>query len=173
MTKKLLFCFEPIADPNAEILVLGSMPGRESLAAGQYYANRRNAFWRIMAELLDFDPASSYEDRLQALKNARIALWDVLQSCTRTGSLDAKIDDASITANDFRNFFRAHDKIHAVFFNGAKAESAYRQHVLPFVSTVSIDYMRLPSTSPAHASLAYEQKLQAWQAVIKARILDK
>ena len=169
MTKELLFCFDPIADSNSEILILGSMPGRESLAAGQYYANRRNAFWKIMSELLGFDPGSSYENRLQELKAARIALWDVLQSCTRVGSLDAKIDAASITANDFQNFFRAHDKIHAVFFNGAKAESAYRQYVLPTVGSVPISYMRLPSTSPEHASLSYEQKLQIWQAVTIAK----
>jgi len=168
MTKTFLYCFEPIADCNAEILILGSMPGRESLAAGQYYANRRNAFWKIMAELLGFDHDFSYETRLHQLKANRIALWDVLQSCTRIGSLDAKIDAGSITANDFQSFFRTHDKIHAVFFNGAKAESAYRQHVLPTVSsTMPISYMRLPSTSPAHASLSYEQKLQAWRAVVR------
>ncbi|MGZ8181599.1 MAG: DNA-deoxyinosine glycosylase [Methylobacter sp.] len=167
MTKPLLFCFEPIADCNAEILILGSMPGQESLAASQYYANRRNAFWKIMAELLQFDPGSSYEARLHELKTARIALWDVLQSCTRVGSLDAKIDAGSITVNDFQGFFRTHGKIRAVFFNGAKAESAYRQHVLPTVNTVPVSYMRLPSTSPAHASLSYEQKLQAWRAALR------
>ena len=166
MTKPLLFCFEPVADSNAEILILGSMPGGESLAAKQYYANRRNAFWKIMGELLEFDPNSSYEARLHELKSARIALWDVLQSCTRVGSLDAKIDTGSITVNDFQNFFNTHDKIHTVFFNGAKAESAYRQYVLPVVGDVPVSYMRLPSTSPAHASLSYNQKLQAWQAVL-------
>lgn len=166
MTKPLLFCFEPIADCNAEILILGSMPGQESLAAGQYYANRRNAFWKIMAELLGFDPDASYETRLHQLKTARIALWDVLRSCTRVGSLDARIDTDSITVNDFQGFFRTHEKIRAVFFNGAMAESAYRQYVLPTVSTVPVSYTRLPSTSPAHASLSYEQKLHAWRSAL-------
>lgn len=169
MTNPLLFCFEPIADSNSEILILGSMPGRESLAAGQYYANRRNAFWKIIAELFGFDPGSSYETRVHELKAARIALWDVLQSCARVGSLDAKIDSASITVNDFPSFFRTHNKIRTVFFNGAKAESTYRQYVLPTVSSIPIGYMRLPSTSPAHASLSYEQKLHAWQAVAVVR----
>ncbi|MCK9395792.1 MAG: DNA-deoxyinosine glycosylase [Methylobacter sp.] len=166
MTKPLLFCFEPIADFNAEILILGSMPGQESLAAGQYYANRRNAFWKIMAQLLGFDPDCSYEARLHELKTAHIALWDVLQSCTRVGSLDARIDNGSITVNNFQDFFDTHARIRAVFFNGAKAESAYRQLVLPAVSTVPVSYARLPSTSPAHASLSYEQKLQAWRAAL-------
>ncbi|MBL6986983.1 MAG: DNA-deoxyinosine glycosylase [Methylobacter sp.] len=169
MTKKNLFCFDPIEDLNAEIMILGSMPGQESLTAVQYYANRRNAFWKIMAELLGFDPDSSYESRLHALKTARIALWDVLQSCTRTGSLDSRIDSGSITANDFKNFFHTHKHLRAVFFNGAKAESAFRQYVLPTVSTVNLSYMRLPSTSPAHASLSYQQKLQAWQAALKPK----
>lgn len=173
MTKTLLFCFEPIAHSNAEILILGSMPGQESLAAGQYYANRRNAFWKIIAQLLGFDPDAPYEDRLHELKTARIALWDVLHSCTRVGSLDATIDADSITVNDFQRFFHTHDKIRAVFFNGAKAESAYRQYLLPTVSTIPISYMRLPSTSPAHASLSYEQKFQAWRTALNSVARNK
>jgi hypoxanthine-DNA glycosylase len=172
MTKPLLFCFEPIADCNAEILILGSMPGQESLAAGHYYANRRNAFWKIMAELLGFDPGIAYEARLHELKTARIALWDVLQSCTRVGSLDAKIDTGSITVNDFQGFFATHDKIRAVLFNGAKAESAYRQYVRPNVSAIPLSYQRLPSTSPAHAALSYQQKLQAWRAAFSAHTIS-
>ena len=155
MTKPLLLSFEPIADPDAGLLILGSMPGQESLAAHQYYANRRNAFWKIMAQWLGFDPNASYEARLCELKTAHIALWDVLQSCTRVGSLDAKIDADSITVNDFPAFFAKHDRIRAVFFNGAKAESAYRRYVLPTVGTVPLSYLRLPSTSPAHAALSY------------------
>ncbi len=172
MTKPLLFCFEPIADCNAEILILGSMPGQESLAAGRYYANRRNAFWKIMGHILGFDPDAPYETRLDELKTARIALWDVLQSCTRVGSLDARIDADSITVNDFRGFFGSHDKIRMVLFNGAKAESAYRRFVLPSVSTVPLSYTRLPSTSPAHAALSYLQKLQAWQAAFPANAIS-
>jgi hypoxanthine-DNA glycosylase len=166
MTNPLLLCFEPVADSNSEILILGSMPGRESLAAEQYYAHRRNAFWKIMSDLLGFDPGSSYEARLQELKTARIALWDVLQSCIRVGSLDSSIDAGSISVNDFRSFFRTHANIHTVFFNGAMAESTYRKYVLPTVSAVPVSYTRLPSTSPAHASLSYEQKLQVWRTAL-------
>jgi len=168
MTSPLLFCFEPVADSNSEVLILGSMPGRESLAAEQYYAHRRNAFWKIMSDLLEFEPNASYDARLQALKTARIALWDVLQSCTRTGSLDSNIDTGSISVNDFRSFFRTHAKIQAVFFNGAMAESAYQRYVLPAVDSLPISYMRLPSTSPAHASLSYEQKLHAWRVALNS-----
>lgn len=172
MTKPLLFCFEPIADCNSELLILGSMPGQESLAAGQYYANRRNAFWKIMGHILGFDPDAAYETRLDELKAARVALWDVLQSCTRVGSLDANIAADSITVNDFHGFFDTHNKIRTVLFNGAKAESAYRRYVLPSVSALPISYIRLPSTSPAHAALSYQQKLQAWSTAFPANIIS-
>lgn len=167
MTEALSHCFEPIADRSAEILILGSMPGRESLEARQYYANRRNAFWKIMAELLGFDPASSYEARVHALRSARIALWDVLQACKRVGSLDAMIEADTITANDFHSFYRNHERIRAVFFNGTKAESSYRQYVLPTVDTACVSYLRLPSTSPAHASLPFDKKLGAWRIALR------
>jgi hypoxanthine-DNA glycosylase len=168
MTKKLLYCFEPVADYNVEILILGSMPGQASLTAGQYYANQHNAFWKIMAEILGFAKDCSYETRLQELTNAQIALWDVLQSCTRTGSLDSSIDTDSITANNFQDFFQTHKNIRTVLFNGAKAESAYRKYVTPTVTTISVNYIRLPSTSPAHASASYEQKLQTWQTALNS-----
>ena len=91
--------FEPIGDRNAEVLILGSMPGRASLAAGQYYAHPQNAFWRILSRLLQCDPASPYPARIKALKSARIALWDVLQSCEREGSLDSMIERETQVAN--------------------------------------------------------------------------
>ena len=101
--------FEPIGDRNAEVLILGSMPGTRSLTAGQYYAHPHNVFWRILAELLHFDAASSYEARVRALKSARVALWDVLHSCVRAGSLDAMIENDTQIANDFRRFFGGFD----------------------------------------------------------------
>ena len=160
-----IYSFAPIADRNAEILILGSMPGRASLAAGQYYAHAQNAFWRIISELLQFDPASPYEARVQALKSARIALWDVLRSCRREGSLDSMIEADAQTANDFRTFFHAHPQIMHVFFNGAKAEACFRQHVLREIGDRAPRYTRLPSTSPAHASLSFARKLEAWRAI--------
>ena len=166
--KVLIYSFEPISECNAEILILGSMPGQASLAENQYYANLHNVFWKIMAETLEFSKDSAYEIRLDELKAANIALWDVLQSCARIGSLDVNIKANSMTANDFQKFFQAHKKIHTVLFNGAKAESAYGRYVLPLVNTVVVNYLRLPSTSPAHASLSYELKLKAWKAALKA-----
>jgi len=157
--------FAPIVDKRAQVLILGSMPGQASLAAGQYYAHPQNAFWRIVADLLRCDRASPYPARVAALKSARIALWDVLQSCTREGSLDARIERDTQVANDFRTFFRKHGRIKHVFFNGAKAEACFRRHVLGKISTGPIAYERLPSTSPANASMSYEHKLRAWRLI--------
>lgn len=158
--------FEPIEHTKAEVLVLGSMPGRASLAVGQYYAHPQNSFWRIAGDLLRFDPVSPYEKKIQALKAARIALWDVLRSCTRDGSLDASIENDSQIANDFRKFLRTHKKIMRVFFNGAKAEACFRRHVLPEIDAPFMTYVRLPSTSPANASMSFERKLRAWRAIL-------
>ena len=111
------------------MLVLGSMPSEASLAAGEYYAHPRNHFWRIAGEICGFDPDMAYASRKTALKKAGIALWDVVGSCTRKGSLDSAIDDDSIRVNDFASFLRAHPAIRRICFNGRKAESAWRRHV--------------------------------------------
>jgi hypoxanthine-DNA glycosylase len=161
--------FPPIADGRSRVLVLGSMPGRESLKASQYYAHPRNAFWPILGELLGFHAKLPYEARVRALRSARIALWDVLHSCKRDGSLDSSIEAASETANDFRAFFRAHPAIRAVFFNGAKAQSAFEQHVRPALADLELHYQRLPSTSPAHAGMPVAKKLAAWRRALAQR----
>ena len=142
------------------------MPGRDSLAAGQYYAHPRNLFWKIMASMLGFEPQRPYRGRLKALRDARIALWDVMYSCRRYGSLDASIERDSIRANNFATFFRGHGRIDRVFFNGSTAEETYLRHVLPSVTSLDLSYTRLPSTSPAHAALSYEEKLTAWRAAL-------
>jgi TDG/mug DNA glycosylase family protein len=160
--------FAPIADASARVLILGSMPGVESLRARRYYAHPRNQFWPILCELLGLDPATPYGEKAQALLRADIALWDVLKSCAREGSLDSRIDDATLVPNDFRAFFRRHAAITHVFFNGAKAEACYRAHVLPMAGLPTLQYRRLPSTSPAHAAMSREKKLREWRAVLPA-----
>jgi hypoxanthine-DNA glycosylase len=164
-----LYGFPPITDSNATILILGSMPGQESLRAGQYYAHPRNAFWAIMGELIGAYPAIPYASRTRILQLSGIALWDVLASCHRPGSLDADIDAATLVSNDFESFFLAHPGIRQVCFNGAMAEKCFRRHVQPVLQPGSLHYLRLPSTSPAHASMPYPQKLSAWQAVTRRR----
>jgi len=156
-------CFPSIADAGATVLVLGSMPGAESLRAGQYYAHPRNAFWPIMGELFGAGPGLDYPERARVLKANGVALWDVLASCVRQGSLDSAI--AEDAANDFAAFFLAHPGIGRVFFNGAMAEKCFHKAVRHVPASRPLRFLRLPSTSPAHASLSYAQKLEAWRAV--------
>lgn len=153
------------------MLILGSMPGRASLAAGQYYAHAHNLFWAILAQITGADPSLAYAARARALKKCGVALWDVLASCARVGSLDAAIDDATIGVNDFAAFYRIHPRITHVFFNGAKAEACYRARVLPLLAAGLGPqfYQRLPSTSPANASMARAYKVRVWkQALLRA-----
>ena len=160
--------FPPIADNTARVLILGSMPGAASLAAQRYYAHPHNAFWPIVCTLLKVAPADRYETHIAALRATHIALWDVLQSCTRQGSLDAGIARESEVANDFAGFFEAHPAIDRIFFNGAKAEASFRRLVLPTLASGPLKLIRLPSTSPAHAAMSFADKLSAWQVILQA-----
>ncbi|PTD97721.1 DNA-deoxyinosine glycosylase [Pseudothauera lacus] len=160
-----IFGFPPIATAQARILILGSMPGQASLKAGEYYAHPRNAFWPIMGELLGFAAQADYGTRVAALDAAGVAVWDVLSSCVRPGSLDADIDTATMVANDFRAFFAVHPRIRRLYFNGAAAAASYRRSVLPQGEWADYPALRLPSTSPAHAGLSLAAKIAAWRAL--------
>ncbi len=160
--------FPPIEDANARVLILGSMPGVASLAATRYYAHPQNLFWPIMDALLGAQSGLAYAARVRLLKTRGIAVWDVLESCVREGSLDSAIEEDTIAVNDFAAFYRDHPRIAAVFFNGAKAEAAYRRYVRASVKGEGAprEYFRLPSTSPAHAALTFEKKLTVWKGVL-------
>jgi len=159
----MIHSFLPVADSDAEALVLGSMPGRASLAAGEYYAHPRNHFWPIMGELFGATPDIPYEKRLKILKCNRIALWDVLASCARESSLDAGIAKDSENINDFELFMVEHPRISAVFFNGRKAEQVFLKKVKPALKARALVCQLLPSTSPAYAGMSYRSKLEAWR----------
>lgn len=160
---------DPIASRNAKVLVLGTIPGRQSLAMGQYYANPQNAFWFIMEQLLEAKPGLCYEARTAMLKAAGVALWDVLFTADRDRSVDAAIVAGSEVANDFKAFFAMHDQIRAVFFNGAGAETFFRRFTLPDLPQVrSLPMLRLPSTGPANARLTRNDKLEAWRPCMDA-----
>jgi len=153
----------PIVSERSKLLILGSMPGIVSLKAGQYYANSRNAFWCIMGELFGAGPLLPYEERVEVLQSVGVALWDSLQACSRRGSLDASITEE--VANDFPALFAKYPNITHVFFNSSKAERAFRRHVLPALPEDGHIFTRLPSTSPAHAAMRLEAKVQAWSVL--------
>ncbi|MGH3967422.1 MAG: DNA-deoxyinosine glycosylase [Mycobacterium sp.] len=164
MTAALLEGFPPVVDDSARILILGSFPSVQSLAARQYYANRRNAFWPITAELFDFDETAPYRTRLAALQSHGIALWDVLHKCRRVGSADSKIDRNSLVINDFGQLLAGCPGITKVFFNGQTAATLFQRLVR---ADPPLCYRVLPSTSPARAMRAGE-KLAAWRALARS-----
>ena len=118
-----------------------------------------------MSAIFAIPESATYSERVLALQHARIAVWDVLRSCVREGSLDADIEADSITANDFLTFFSHYPHIESVCFNGANAEKYFKRYVIPILKQ-NLRHMRLPSTSPAHASLSFDKKVTAWRAAI-------
>jgi TDG/mug DNA glycosylase family protein len=160
--------FPPIAEETATVLILGSMPGEESLKKNEYYGHPRNAFWKIMAILFGFDSSMEYEERTKVLLKNRIALWDVMRFCERRGSLDINIKNRTIIENDFDSFFNSYPNIGYVYFNGVKAEKEYFKRVFPKLSRSkrNIKYGRLPSTSPAMTQLALKAKILEWSKIM-------
>jgi double-stranded uracil-DNA glycosylase len=152
----------PVSPAKASVLILGSMPGNISLTQQQYYAHSRNAFWPIMAQLCGFESALPYNTKVQQLTRCGVALWDVIGSCQRDGSLDSAIRAEQV--NDFASFFVSQPLLTAIGFNGAKAWHSFKRHVLvQQIVPPQLKLIVLPSTSPAHAALSFSDKLQQWQ----------
>ena len=150
----------PVVSPATRLLVLGSFPGAASLAARQYYAHPRNQFWPIVTTLLATDPeavmALDYAGRCAWLLQVGLGLWDVYASCEREGSLDSAIRNARI--NDFSALRQRCPQLLAIAHNGHESFRHARHTAVLGVPTV-----RLPSTSPANASLSVGEKLAMWR----------
>lgn len=170
----LLTGLAPVHDASARVLVLGSMPGARSLDMQAYYAHPRNAFWPIMEAIFGIRSDLPYALRLAGLREHRVALWDVIGQCRRRGSLDQKVEPASIVPNDFERLFVACPSISLVAFNGRLAEQSFERHVLPDLPPrfARIERVRLPSTSPAHAAMSFERKRAAWAGAL-APVVDR
>jgi hypoxanthine-DNA glycosylase len=160
--------FPPVIDERARVLVLGSLPGRASLEAQQYYAQPQNAFWRIMGALIGAGPDLAYPQRLERLKGAALGLWDVLAAGHREGSLDAAIVRETAIVNDFASLFERYRRIERVCFNGRTAEDLFRRRVLPRLPSqfAVLPLHALPSTSPAHAGMPFALKLEKWSLLL-------
>lgn len=154
--------FAPVVGSSPKVLILGSMPGAASLKKRQYYGHPKNQFWRLLGEASGKDLESlDYAGRLTALKHMGIALWDVLAECTREGSLDADISDEQ--PNAVAKLLRE-TGIKAVFLNGGKAAAAFQTFIAEGLPE-NILVVKLPSSSPAHASLSFEEKLARWKDI--------
>lgn len=154
------FSFPPISNPEAKILILGTMPGTKSLELNQYYGHKQNNFWKFLFDIFKEDFSTDYATRKALLQKNNIALWDVLQFCDRVGSLDSAIKNE--IANDFETFLEQHPNITSIFFNGQKAAAFFKKYV-----HLKKEYQlfTLPSTSPANAGKTYENKLAEWKTI--------
>ena len=164
MSGEAVCAFPPIVGREPHTLILGTMPGGKSLLHQQYYAHPQNQFWRLMGDLYGAGRDLPYDRRLIRLKEQGIAVWDVLSSCKREGSMDADITEPVV--NDFPAFFRQYPTIRRVIFDSLTAENLYRRHIVPPPPLV---YSRVPSPSPAYARLRYEEKLALWRDVLVGR----
>lgn len=157
--------FPPVIDGNSGLLVLGSMPGVQSLQLGQYYGNPRNYFWRVLYGLSGDTPDESYEARLDYAHRKGVALWDVIGSCERPGSLDANIREA--VPNDLPGLLREYPNLRCLAFNGGKSFETFRRHFGRDPAFGAVRLIRLPSTSPipTAAMRTLEDRLEAWRAI--------
>jgi hypoxanthine-DNA glycosylase len=160
--------FAPFVDTRARILILGTLPGEESLRLQRYYGNPRNLFWRVLADVFSEPHVVEYEQQKALLKRNRIALWDVLHSAERIGSLDSAIRNP--VPNDIAKLLVDYPRLRTIAFNGLRAQSLFRQFIAATL-TIPPDKLRLsalPSTSPtpSRKALSYEEKVAIWKAYL-------
>ena len=153
--------FPPLADSNSKILILGTMPGEQSLKLQQYYGHRGNQFWKIIYRLFEKPLSINYEERKKLLQEKGIALWDVLDACERDGSSDNQIMNEK--PNDFDSFYKKHPSIRSVFFASGKARDYYDMHIK---RKPGITYNLLPSPSGANTWKTFDEKVQEWAAIL-------
>lgn len=161
--------FAPLYQANAQILILGSIPGQASLDCHQYYGHPRNQFWPLLQQLFGIDASLDYPNRCQQALEAGVSLWDVIGHCQRAGSLDSAIVAGSIRFNPLFELCQQLPDLQQIWLNGGKAAQSFRhyQRQQPGVwpeRTITVHL--LPSTSPAHASLTFANKLQLWRQAL-------
>ncbi|WP_363351978.1 DNA-deoxyinosine glycosylase [Methylocystis echinoides] len=152
-----------VARRDARLLVLGTLPGVAALTQRQYYAHRQNSFWKIMGALIGFSPDLPYERRLALVTDRGVAIWNVLAEAERRGSVDANI--RSPAPNDFAPFFAAHGDVRLICFNGREAQTLFKRLVRPALpeQAAALPSAVLPSTSPTHARMRFDEKLARWR----------
>jgi hypoxanthine-DNA glycosylase len=146
-----------MVDAGTRILLLGSLPGEISLAQARYYANPRNQFWRLTGAVIGEDlEALDYDLRLQRLLARGIGLWDVVESASRRGSLDAGI--RRHRPNRLAELAATLPQLAAVGFNGGTAAAIGRRQL---EEVEGVELVDLPSSSPAY-TLDIAEKRTRW-----------
>lgn len=151
----------PVVDERSTVVILGSLPGEESLRKQEYYAHPQNRFWRVMSTVVGEPLPEGYEESCEMLLRHGVALWDVIRFAEREGSLDASIKNPA--PNDFDAFFARYPGIRRVVLNGDKAAAMFKKHF----GHIAVETVKVPSTSPARANLTLDEKTRLWKAAFK------
>jgi hypoxanthine-DNA glycosylase len=151
----------PVWDKNSKVLILGSFPSVKSREQQFFYGHKQNRFWRVLSEILECPVPQSIDEKKEMLLSHNIAVWDVIASCTITGSSDASIRD--VVPNDFSQILKEAD-IRAIYANGAKAYELYKKYC---VKITGMEAIKLPSTSPANAAFSMEKLVDKWKIILK------
>lgn len=154
--KNIKHTFEPVYDKNSEVLILGTFPSVKSRENNFYYGHPQNRFWKVIAGITRSSVPETVEEKKKLLLENHIAIWDVIESCTITGSSDRSIKD--VTVNDIRALVKD-SHISAIYGNGAKACELYDRYVK---EQTGIEIVKLPSTSPANAAFRLERLCEEW-----------
>lgn len=153
--------FGPVYDADSKILILGSFPSVKSREVQFYYGHPQNRFWKVLAQVLKEEVPQTEEEKKQMLLKNRIALWDVVESCTIQGSSDTSIRD--VTVNDFSKILAASD-ICRIYANGGKAWELYHKYA---EKQTGIAAVKLPSTSPANAAWSLKRLCAEWEEKLR------
>lgn len=157
---RVFHTIEPIVFDDSEVLILGSFPSLKSFEASFYYAHPKNQFWRLLSDIYEAE-AKTKEKRIEILKGAKMALWDIVASCERTNSADSNLK--SVAPNDIVELLAKHPNIKRIFFTGRTAQKIFNL----YFKHLDIHTALLPSPSPAYASMKYEDKLLVWKSILR------
>jgi hypoxanthine-DNA glycosylase len=153
--------FDPISNSDTSVLILGTMPGDKSIELGEYYGHSRNRFWRIISTITNNDLPLTYSDKKELLFKSKIGVWDVAHKASRKGSLDSAIENEE--PNDLNNFIERHKNLKIIGFNGTKSQVLFDRY---FKRKDGINYISLPSTSPANAGIDFDNICKLWRQIL-------
>ena len=157
----MIYGFPPIVDEQCRVLVLGSMPSVVSLERQQYYGHKQNYFWPMLFSLLEEPYSDDYSKKKDLLLRHHIALWDVLASCERAGSLESNVTDE--VAGGMGRLLTDYPSIRYILFNGGKAYQSFKKYFPDLLEQIA--WQQMPSTSPAH-TMKREEKRNRWQMIL-------
>ena len=159
--------FSAVCDANTKLLILGSLPGKKSIAEQQYYAHPRNALWPIICSWMQMPVSLSYQERLRAALKRGLGFWDVVAEAERPGSLDSNIASSTVQYNSIDQLIQSSPNLKGIILNGGAAMTLFRRAGFDrFASERDVDFFQLPSTSPANASMTLYEKRVAWHSVL-------